>query len=148
MFTIEIDGADVVVRNVTVTCFGGDYDTGDNGETESGVRTRGNPGIMGCALPIRSTEAATRRSPLANACKPHIPWLTEVHFWGNGIPESDPVICRLLDNGPDVSRYPTHAGDLTPAAAAKFAPHIPLERIANEFEATLSYRIIGGAQYV
>lgn len=58
MFPIEIDGDDVVVRNVTVTCFGGDHDAGDNGETESGILTRGAPDLLGCALPIRSTERA------------------------------------------------------------------------------------------
>ena len=51
-------------------------------------------------------------------------------------------------NGPDVSRFPTHAGDLTVYGASKFNSSIPIEEMANSFEETLSYRVIGGAQYV
>lgn len=145
---IEIDGKDVIVRNVIVTAFGGGNDAGDNGETESGVMNDGrDPKLMGCALPCRSTEAATRPSPLSNPNKPHIPWGTKVRFW-RGKDEKDGVDTKLLDNGPDVSRYPTHCGDLTVAAAAYFSPGFPVKRIANEWSMVLSYRIVGGAEFV
>ena len=34
------------------TWFGGDDDPGDNGQTASGVLTRGHPSLLGCALPL------------------------------------------------------------------------------------------------
>ena len=149
MFQIEKDGDDIVVRNVVVTAFGGGHDLGDNGRTESGIMNDGsNPKLLGCALPIRSTESATRNSPLACATKPHIPWGTKVLFWGGHIEEADAIETALIDNGPDVLRYPTHAGDLTVYAAGQFNPLIPITKMANNFMAILSYRIIGGAKYV
>ncbi len=143
----EIDGVDLVIRNVTGTCFGGDHDTGDNGQTESGIPTAGNPGLLGCALPIRSTERATACSPLAFK-GPHIPWKTRVKVWREAEGEETAIELELVDNGPDVSRYPTHAIDLTPAAALHFAPGFDLRKIANSWSsAGMSYRIIGGARF-
>lgn len=148
MIQPEIQGADIIMRNVIVTCFGGAHDLGDNGQTESGVLNDGSdPNLMGCALPIRSTEKATRNSPLANANKPHIPWGTEVRFWRGDV-EKAVISTKLIDNGPDVATYPTHLGDLTEAAAAKFSPNIPRDKLANGFSAVLSYRVIGGAKYI
>lgn len=148
MTTPEIDGKDIIMRNVIVTCFGGKFDLGDNGQTESGVMNDGrDPNLMGCALPIRSTEKATRNSPLANASKPHIPWGTEVRFW-RGNDEKLAISTKLLDNGPDVASYPTHLGDLTEAAAAHFAPNMPRNKLANGFSAVLSYRVVGGAKWI
>jgi hypothetical protein len=146
----QIQGQDVVVTTpVVVTCFGGGYDTGDDGQTESGVLNDGsNPNLMGCALPVRSTEASTRPSPFADPNKPHIPWGTTVLFW-SGTDESKAISTKLIDNGPDVAKYPTHWGDLTVKAAAHFAgPNFPTDQLANNWNAVLSYRIVGGAPYV
>lgn len=145
-WTAETDSDDIVVRNVKVTAFGGGNDAGDNGQTESGVLNDGsNPSLMGCALPIKANESATKNSPLAFT--PHIAWHTKVRFW-QGQAESAAIETELIDNGPDVQRYPDHAGDLTVAAAQKFAPSIPLKDMANKFEMTLSYRIIGGKKFI
>lgn len=147
MFKIEFQGNDVIVRNVIVTCFGGGSDKGDDGKTESGVMNDGSdPNLLGCALPIRSTENATRFSPLADAQKAHIPWGTIVHFW-KGSDESTGIDTVLIDNGPNVAKYPTHAGDLTVAAAHFFNSTMPLSELANNFESILSYRIVNGAKY-
>ena len=147
-FTIEIDGNDIVVRDVIVTSFGGGHDPGDDGQTESGVLNNGsNPYLLGCALPIRSTEAATAPSPFSDPNKPHIPWGTKVLFW-SGNDESEAVETELIDNGPDVAKYPNHAADLTVYAASKFNSSIPIDRMADDFEATLSYRVVGGAPFV
>lgn len=151
-WTSFIDVEDLIVRNIKATCFGGKFDAGDNGETESGVSNRGYPKAgaypMGVALPIRSVEAATRNSPLAFK-GPHIPWLTEVRVWRESEGESTFVKCILIDNGPDVSRYPTHALDLNPNVAITFSPKFESENIANEFEEDgFSYRIVGAAKYV
>jgi len=148
-WTAEIDGNDLVVHNILATCFGGAYDSGDNGQTESGVLNDGsNPNLMGVALPIRSTEAATRSSPLAFS-GPHIPWKTAVNVWLEAAGEATAIACILIDNGPDVAAYPTHALDLNPNVALKFAPGYDPTKIANEWSGTgFSYRIVGGAQYI
>ena len=147
-WTALIDGNDLVVLNIKATCFGGRYDAGDNGQTESGLKNDGSNDLLLCALPIRSLEAATRNSPLAFK-GPHIPWRTPVIVWHQGTPESSGIICHLADNGPDVSKYPTHALDLNPNAALKFSPGYDLCKIANEWSMDgLCYRIIGGAQFV
>lgn len=145
---VEVDGEDLVVRNIKATCFGGAFDAGDNGETESGVMNDGsNPSLMGVALPIRSTEAATRKSPLAFK-GPHIPWKTEVLVWEDD--ESKAVTCCLIDNGPNVLEFPTHALDLNPNVAALFNPdNIPANKLANQWSGEgFSYRIVGGAKFI
>lgn len=148
-WTVEIDGADLVVRNVRATCFGGAYDAGDNGETESGIMNDGrDPNLMGVALPIRSTEHATKLSPLAFK-GPHIPWRTVVMVWREAEGESTAVHCILIDNGPDVSKYPTHALDLNPPAALHFCPDFDPKKIANDWSGSgFSYRIIGVAKWI
>lgn len=145
----EIDKDDLVVRNVIATCFGGKYDAGDNGQTESGVMNDGtNPALMGVALPIRSVEAATRNSPLAFPGV-HIPWRTKVHVWRESEGEQSAVECELVDNGPNTLKYPTHALDLTPCPALHFDHSLTVRNVANSFEQHgMSYRVIGGKQFI
>lgn len=149
-WTYQIDGNDIVVRNVIATCFGGKFDAGDNGQTESGILNDGSdPNLFGVALPVRSTEAATRPSPLADPVKPHIPWRSSVMVWRESEGEQTAIECELIDNGPDVAKYPTHALDLNPNVAHAFAPDFPVEKLANEWEGQgFSFRVIGGAAYV
>lgn len=149
-WTYQIDGNDIVVRNVIATCFGGKFDAGDNGQTESGILNDGSdPSLFGVALPVRSTEAATRPSPLADPAKPHIPWRSTVMVWREADGEQTAVACELIDNGPDVAKYPTHALDLNPNVAHAFAPDFPIEKLANDWEGHgFSFRVIGGAAFV
>lgn len=146
---VSVEGDDLVVRNITATCFGGGHDFGDDGQTESGVMNDGrDPHLLGVALPIRSVEKATMLSPLAFK-GPHIPWHTPVKVWRESEGEATAITCTLIDNGPDISRYPTHALDLTVAAAAHFAPNFPPRRLANGWAGVgFSYRIVGGAKYI
>lgn len=148
-WTAEVDGEDLVVRNIKATCFGGADDAGDNGETESGIMNNGSdPKLMGVALPIRSTEAATRNSPLAFK-GPHIPWRTPVRVWREKDGEAAALTCILIDNGPRVSEYPTHALDLNPPAALYFSPDFDPKEVANKWGGDgFSYRIIGGAKWI
>ena len=148
----EVDGDDLVVRSIRATCFGGKFDTGDDGQTESGILNNGFPTAdaypMGVALPIRSTEAATRNSPLAFK-GPHIPWKTVVKVWREADGEETAAECILIDNGPDVSSYPSHALDLNPNVALHFAPDFDPKKIANQWsDVGFSYRIVGGAKYI
>jgi hypothetical protein len=149
---VQVDGDDLVVRNILATCFGGEFDSGDNGQTESGVANGGYPTAgahpMGVALPIRSTEAATRGSPLAFG-GPHIAWLTTVKVWRETDGENAAIDCILIDNGPDVLVYPSHALDLNPNVALHFSPGFDPRKIANDWSgAGFSYRVVGGAKYV
>lgn len=132
-FTAEIDGDDIVLNNVTATWFGGDNDPLDNGETASGVMTKGNPDVMGCALPVVPTHPSTAGSPLAFS--PRIPWKTQVQ-----VSTADKsVVVPLIDNGP--AKSARDAIDLTVAAFKHFAP---IEKgVIN-----VSVRIIGAAKYV
>lgn len=147
-WTAEIDGEDLVVRNIKATCFGGQYDAGDNGQTESGKLNDGSdPKLMGIALPIRSTEAATRNSPLAFR-GPHIPWETHVWVWKGDDPNNG-LDTILIDNGPNTLVYPTHALDCNPNVALHFSPGYDIRKIANEWSMDgMNYRIIGGAKFV
>jgi len=149
---VEIDGEDLVVRNIKATCFGGKFDAGDTGQTESGVDNSGFPTAdaypMGVALPIRSVEKATRGSPLAFK-GPHIPWLTKILVWKEDEGEDTAVEGILIDNGPDVSRYPDHALDLNPNFVLHYEPDFDPRRVANHWSGEgFSYRIVGGAKYV
>lgn len=51
-FPVIRSGDDLIITNAHATWFGGDSDPEDNGETASGVNTRHNPGLLGCALPL------------------------------------------------------------------------------------------------
>ena len=151
-WVVQVDGDDLVVRNILATCFGGMFDSGDNGDTESGVPNHHYPIAgtypMGVALPIRNVEAATRNSPLAFK-GPHIPWLTTVRVWRESDGEKTGLNCILIDNGPDVSNYPSHALDLNPNAALCFAPTYDPKKIADDWSGDgFSYRIMGGANYI
>ena len=73
-FVAQVEGDDIVVRNVVATWFGGPNDPNDSGETASGVRTDTNPLPDGCALPMDGfRHSHTNGSPL-----PKIPWRTQV----------------------------------------------------------------------
>lgn len=151
-WTVTVDGDDLVVINILATCFGGKFDKGDNGKTESGVSNNGFPTAdvypMGVALPIRSTEASTKNSPLAFK-GPHIPWMTTVKVWRDSDGESKAVSCILIDNGPNVASYPTHALDLNPNVVLHFSPNADPRKVANEWSSNaFSYRIVGGAKYI
>jgi len=151
-WVVQVDADDLVVRNILATCFGGEFDSGDDGQTESGVMNDGFPTAdaypMGVALPIRSTEAATRNSPLAFG-GPHIPWLTTVKVWREADGEPTAVACILIDNGPDVLQYPSHALDLNPNVVLHFVPGYDPRKVADDWSGVgFSYRIVGGAKYV
>lgn len=124
------DGDDIVIRNARVTCFGGSNDPQDNGETASGVNTKQNPDIKGCALPIRLNIPELRDSPL-----PRIPWRTHVFITEHATLKALEV--ELIDCGPAL--HTGNAGDLTLAAARFFDPHAS----ATNFEMIATIRVPG-----
>lgn len=147
-WTVKIDGDDLVVTNIKATCFGGRWDKGDNGQTESGIKNDGSTNIFQIALPIRSTEAATINSPLAFP-GPHIPWKTIVKVWRTKDGENTAIEGILTDNGPDIEEFPDHALDMNPPMVLAFEPDFDPKKVANFWSGSgFSYRIIGGAKYV
>lgn len=129
-----VEGNDIVVRNATATWFGGDDDPIDSGETASGIKTKGNPGLMGAALPMDGfpTVRSTKGSPI-----PKIPWRTSIEVKANGKVATVP----LIDIGPAKS-----AGDqidLTQAAFKYFAGNLRQGVLKG-----VEFRVIGGAKYV
>lgn len=125
-----LEGEDLVIREATATWFGGDNDPDDNGDTASGVKTKGNPTIMGCALPVcwwhpstRQSPCGWKRVPIAGVGKlPSIPWHTEVEVSGMDVKRGERKIVRveLIDNGP--AQWTAKAIDLTQEAFRQFAP--------------------------
>ena len=114
-FVAVQDGEDIVLRPRTgaqmrVTHFGGDNDPQDNGETASGILTKGNPTISGCALPMASVK------PCAGSPIPRLPWGTLVTV-SNGIRD---LTVPLIDVGPAWKTRNTL--DLTQWAFSQFAP--------------------------
>ena len=143
-FSAFIDGDDIVVNDVVITCFGGAFDPQDSGETASGISTR-NPIVSGVALPmdIGDRSPATKGSPI-----PRVPWGTPVAVTING--KTITLGTGVIDIGPAKHASQPgepHALDLTPGAAALFSPGICLRKLAADFEARGSYRIIGGAKF-
>lgn len=138
-WSAHVDGNDIVVIGGRATCFGGSADPQDNGETASGISTKGNPTLKACALPMayngpnKSLRAALGGSPI-----PRLPWRTMVEVMANG----QHLIVPVIDLGP--AKRTGNALDLTIAAAQFFKS----AATATNFELECSYRILGGAKYL
>lgn len=151
-WTARIDGEDIVVDGAKTTAFGGDDDPQDSGETASGVRTKGNPGLEGCSLPMRySGQNEKVRAALGGSPIPRMPFglLRSGAPNPNGIKVrvTDPVSnvtieVPVIDVGP--AKRTGHPLDLTVAAARKFQPSAS----ARNFSMKLNFRILKGARFV
>jgi hypothetical protein len=127
-FVVEVDGADLVVRQTVATWFGGANDPEDNGETASGISTIKRPNIQGCALPMNY-------GPCAGSPIPKLPWGTKVEVTHNGKIITVPVI----DLGP--ARDTGHAIDLTVVAFEQFAA-------TAVGKIMVDYRILGATRHL
>jgi hypothetical protein len=147
-FKVERWGKDLMVCSlkggpVRATCFGGDSDPQDNGETASGINTKANPALQACSLPMRLDRMeALRGSPI-----PRLPWFTKIEVtqteaMDEGCVDFAPkFVFTLIDLGP--GKRTGNAIDLTIAAARKFKPNAT----ASNFGMRCWVRIIGGAKY-
>jgi hypothetical protein len=147
-FSVIVLGDDLLVKHTTATWFGGDNDPMDNGQTASGVLTKGNPTLLGCSLPMdysgpsRSTRVAVGGSPI-----PMLPWgLTR-----GGLPKpggTNVIVTRgdisltvpLIDIGP--ARWTKDGIDLTIAAFTALGGH------RKQGVIPVSYRVLGGAKFI
>ena len=137
-FKVEIEGNDLVVRNVRATCFGGASDPQDSGATASGISTKANPLIRACALPMRyDGPNKALKAVLGGSPVPRLPWLTLVEV--TDIATYRKMTLPVIDLGP--AKKTGNAIDLTVAAARRFNP----KASATNFEMRCNYRIIEGA---
>lgn len=138
-FVVEVDGEDLVMRNVTATAFGGPDDKHDNGNTASGVNTKANPAYLGCALPMHyeGKDLATKRVQYGSPI-PGMPWFMKVRVTAQG----KSIEVRLIDRGP--AKWAKDQIDLTVAAARFF----DAKATANRFSLKVDeVRILGAAKY-
>ena len=151
-FSARIDGADIVVEEIVITCFGGAYDPQDDGQTASGVNTKASPSVEGVSIAMDGRKF--RMSPKEHAALdgsplPKVPWHTMVEVTIDGVTHTPKS--GILDLGPGKqasSPGEAHALDLTVAAARLFRPDASPKALARSFKARGSFRIIGGAKYV
>ncbi|CAN5547390.1 hypothetical protein BH09VER1_BH09VER1_24730 [soil metagenome] len=137
-FDVKVEGNDLIVENTTGTWFGGDHDPDDDGQTASGINTKGNPGLLGCSLPMnyqgpsKPTVKAVGGSPI-----PMLPYRkTQVIVTSRGKSLTVP----LIDIGP--AKWAKDGIDLTRAA------FVALGGALKQGVIPVSYRIIGGALFL
>ena len=135
-FTADTLGDDIVVKNVNCTWFGGDDDPQDNGQTASGVVTKGHPDLLGCSLPMDGfNHKSTNGSPI-----PRLPWKTHVEVTNRA--NGKTITVPLIDLGPSKFAQSKAAIDLSQAAFLALGA----KKSQGVFKA--DYRIIGGAKHV
>lgn len=136
-FTAVVSGNDIVVSDVTATWFGGADDPSDNGQTASGLSTRNNPDLIGCALPMdRAGSPRTDGSPI-----PKLPYLTTMVSVTNK-KNNAKLNIKLIDLGPAKPPASQHALDLTKAAFRALGGN-PDDGVMR-----VDYSVIGGAQHL
>ena len=129
-WSADVVGEDIVIEGASGTWFGGDADPLDNGETASGIRTKGNPELIGFSLPMDGRSKSTKGSPI-----PALPWQTPITVERDGVKVTGP----LIDVGPAKSAH--DQVDMTRAAFVKFAP------LREGVVKGLKITIHGGAKY-
>ena len=133
-FEVIVDGEDLVVRDARATWFGGKDDPLDSGSTASGINTKDNPDIMGCALPLNY-------GPCVGSPLPKMPYKTtkvKVYNKSNG----KIIVIPLIDLGPSPPPHAYAQIDLTQAAFKALGGNL------KTGELSVSYRVLGGAKYI
>jgi hypothetical protein len=160
-FQAAIDGDDIVVNDIVITCFGGwgdghIGDPQDSGRTASGRNTK-TQRIEGVSIAMDSRQfpGMKDRDPagynaLLGSPLPKIDWGTkvEVTIKGKTFTPKDGIVDLGPGKHATKDEAEPHALDLTPLAAALFEPNTPISRLATQFEQRGSYRILGGAKFV
>lgn len=135
-FVVEVVNNDLVVRNVVATWFGGVNDQRDSGQTASGISTRQDPNLLGCALPMDGFHFhKTDGSPI-----PRLPWGTQVRVTNTKLGRS--ISLPLIDLGP--SKYAaSHAAiDLTETAFKLIGGNLSVGLLQ------VNFTILGAARYL
>ena len=135
-WTAEIVGDDLVVTGQFATWFGGSDDQQDDGSTASGISTKRNPAILGCALPL--DYGRDHDNPCAGSPFPKLPWFTNVEVTNRE--NGQKLTVKLIDLGPSAPPEATAAIDLSQAAFVALGGSLRVGRIP------VDYRVIGGAK--
>lgn len=136
---IEKNGADILVKDAVATWFGGDNDPQDNGETASGINTKGNPGLMACSLPMIYTGTNNLLlQALGGSPIPKVPWRTLVQV--TNLKNGNIITVPVIDIGP--ARYTKHGIDLTIAAFKALGGSL------KDGTLVVDYRVINAGQRV
>ena len=148
-FPVLRSGDDLLVPRTAATWFGGDNDPGDNGETASGVPTKGHPALLGCALPLAGYGLASLRgTPLPmmafglhhDGTPNHDGAWVEVSLLSTLSSQPSTLLLPVIDLGPALRTR--HGIDLTVAAFKHFAGNL------SQGVITVSYRLKRGALYL
>ncbi len=147
-FAVIVHGDDLLVENTTATWFGGARDPMDSGDTASGVKTKGNPKLLGCSLPMnyQGPDLATRKA-VGGSPLPMMPWglarTGDPKVGGTNVivtSGNKSITVPLIDIGP--ARWARDGIDLTQAAFTALGGSLRAGVIK------VSYRIIGGAKFL
>ena len=157
-FQARVDGDDIVVEDIVITCFGGwgdgqIDDPQDSGRTASHRNTK-DERIEGVAIPMDAGQfpGMEDRDPagyhaLLGSPLPKVPWGTqvEVTIGQKTFMPQDGIVD--LGPGKHATKNPDepHALDLTPRAAALFQPNTPLRTLARTFEERAIQQMIWAA---
>jgi hypothetical protein len=161
-FTIQIVGDDIVVGPGLITCFGGwgagISDPQDNGDTASGINTK-TRAVSAVSIPMDGRDFPSL-GPAEHKALDGCPirrlrnaqgltaWHTPVEVTIGTVVFTPPD--GIIDLGPGLQASKPgelpHILDLTVWAAMRVQPTTPIRQMANSFEVTGSYRIIGGAK--
>lgn len=156
-YTAMVVGDDIVVTNTYATAFGGDSDPQDNGETASGINTKGNPNLKGCSLAMRVDGLkALKGSPI-----PKMPfglqkvkgaWVSNpggAHVditFDNGLVVTDVPVIDLGPGKQASTPGDPHAIDLTVAVARLYSNQSDRALVRGFKAKVKSFRIINGAK--
>ena len=140
-FVVEVEGADLVVRNIMATWFGGASDPQDDGETASGISTRANPWLVGCALPMDNGKPLGPKNPCQGSPLPEIPWGTPIEALNND--NGIAITAKLIDRGPSAPPKAHAALDLTAPGFINLGGKLGEGALPN-----ITFRIKGGAKFL
>lgn len=149
-YIVEIQGNDLLMKDVVCTCFGGADDPQDKGETASGINTKTHPNAKGVSLAMdgRQFEHLTEEEheALDGSPIPKMPWHTMVELTAGGVTIRPDLGVIDLGPGKQATTKPSepHAIDLTVAAARDIYPRAS----ATNFGVRVNVRIINAAQYL
>jgi hypothetical protein len=160
-FQAYIDGDDICVDDIVITCFGGwgdgESDPQDDGRTASGMNTR-TQSVVGVSIAMdgrmfRSLTPAVHAA-LDGAPIPRLMNSVGLTAWHTPVKvtiDNQTFTPRdgIVDLGPGKQASKNgapHALDLTVLAARVFDTKTPIAKLASQFERKGSFRIIGGAK--
>lgn len=159
-YGFTIDGEDLVVNDIVITCFGGNgdgtnSDPQDNGITASGLNTNSTPvDAVSIAMDSRQFPGMQKRdqagyAALLGAPFPRIPWGTPVEVTIGGFTYTPARGIQELGPGLHASKPgEPHGLDLSTIAARHFRPFATLNYLSRYFEERGSFRVIGGAKWI